>query len=260
VSVVVARLDAGLVIGGRVLTAEGEGVQTIIHLISEAGCGVLTTHTAADGSFWFGGLCRGPWRCHAGPKGWVHRSDYGWSSAPGDSMPLANSAPVLVTESREDVELVLCRSASMTGRCIGLQTDSRAGSAINRDSKHRYALRFDGEAFAATGLDPGTYMIVATDRKGWGLLDDLVIGAGGALADLEVRLEPEVRLSVSLPSEEARTSLLFDGVLLPPEHIGGRLRTMSAPAGRLDLEMRLGGSRQVRTIEAVAGQTVEVIF
>ena len=261
---VLVRTDAGLTLAGKVRHPAGARLQDLcVTAVSEIGCGTVQIDVAADGTFRMDGLCTGPWRCHAGSRGWgqEHQGWGGGALSPADPVPFANSRSVLVTRSRDDLELVVRRAASLSGRFVGSNISPHFGVAINRASQHRYALRCDHEGFTVAGLDPGPYMLVGTNAEGWGVLDGIQVDEESALTDLEVAIEPAAFIKMSLPSELARTSVRMNGVLLPDElTMDGLLVTREVPAGQLEVEMRLEGAREVKTIEALAGQTVTLAF
>ena len=260
---VVVRLDEGIVIAGRVIlpddgTFEGIGVSAL----SEIGCGIREMTVEADGSFRMEGLCHGPWWCYAstGGSGGGLRSWGGTTWASIEEIRLSGSAPIVVTESREDVELVLRKSGSISGRIEGMGDGRWRGVAINRESGHRYAMRLDEGSFSAIGLDPGTYMVLAAGEEAWAVLDGVRVEEGSAVSGLEIPVKPAARLSVSSPSDEARTSVFLNGVLLPTEKVAGFPRMLSVPQGELNVEVHFAGLVQAQSLVAVAGETLELLF
>ena len=184
-------------------------------------------------------------------------------------MPIANSAPVLVTESREDVELVVSRAASLSGRFVGLNDRERpasrhapklVGLAINRDTQHRYALTFKDDAFFARGLDPGSYMIVAGSYVDWGVLDWILLEEEQAVADLRIDAAPAAQISVSLRSDHGRVGVLLNEVRILEVPMQGGTGIQFVPAGHLEVQASFDGASQAQLIDAVGGQTFELTF
>ncbi len=248
-------LDVGFVIAGRV-TWKGRPREISVIARSEIGCEGRACRVEADGTFRIDGLCRGPWRC------WASAMPFPMEHWAGPSPPIANSAPVRVTESREDVELTLPAPSTLTGRMPGMDLEHAGGIAANLDTGHRYELRFEDEEFWATGLDPGTYMVIAHDAQGWAVQDGIQVEEGSAVTDIEIAAEPEARVTLPASAVAGRTSFFLNGVRLPEgvvEWTSGR-KSYSVPPRHLDVELRLDGRRHSWTVDAISGQTLVLDF
>lgn len=258
------RLDPGLVIAGKVIYPDDARYRGMcVTALSEAGCGSREAEVAVDGSFRMEGLCKGPWRCHAGIRN-VGRHHLGNTGT--TDVPIANSAPVLVMESREDVELVLRRPASLSGRLVGLHDRERRGApqlvgvAINRDTQHRYGLAFEDDVFFARGLDPGSYMIVAGTFFDWGVLDWILVEEESAVRELRIDAVPAARLSVSFRSDHGRVEVLLNEVRILDADVQQFTAIRFVPAGHLEVHASFDGSSQTEVIDAIGGQTFELSF
>jgi protocatechuate 3,4-dioxygenase beta subunit len=246
-------LDRGLYLRGRLVDSAGVAVSRAgVGCEHESVCGFVTGDVAEDGSFALGPVAAGVSRVHGLPHGRF-------------------LVPEPVRAEPDGREIVITLSAG--ARLAGLVVDASSGAPARADVLCSRAVEpfsphgsfGDDGRFQFSGLEPGTYALVARTqdgRAGW--IGGLELASEAAREDVRLELGPAARLTLRYsggPERALFTIRLGAALVATGELERGVASPWFAPAGRLRVTLARPEYEPIlREVEAHAGELHEVLF
>jgi hypothetical protein len=168
---------------------------------------------------------------------------------------------VEVEPGEDDLTLTLGLGARVSGVLLDRASRPTEGILILQPSDWPHARIFAADArhdgrFEFLAVDPGTYLVVATDFKdGFATTSSFSLESGGEIVELDVLLGPSARLAIRAPEDTvplvrpaSLPSLFADTVIVAP----GACEVSLYSADATVLERR--------AVIAVEGETLEVVL
>lgn len=250
---VTLQVHRGLYLRGRIVDSSGAAVaRAFVGCEHESIAGHVTGDVGADGRFELGPVASGVHLVRAIPHG-----------------VFLPPEPVRSEAGGSEILITLARGGVLSGRVVdaAIGTGTRADLMCSRGGNSAPTLASIGDegAFRFSGLEPGTYTVVARTPDGRaGYVADVAIATEGARDDLRIELSPAARLQLRRSGGPERASIairIADAIVFTEELPRGVQRELFVPAAALSVSLTIGAEPpRVRTVETRAGATAEVVF